>query len=171
MEQEHFMFCTCRYLNVLIMKSQQTIQLYNMITMKDYTIKQIPYDSTWPIRHEVMYPEFPFDHIKLPMDSEGLHFGLFKKKKLISVVSLFREGNVYQLRKFATLAAVQGSGYGSALLAYLIAYVQEQHAERLWCNARVVAAGFYEKFGMKKTGDVFVDDEIDFVCMELIWPS
>ena len=36
-------------------------------------------------------------------DEDGLHFGLFNKEKLVSVVSLFIDGEEAQFRKFATL--------------------------------------------------------------------
>lgn len=137
--------------------------------MEKVTIKQIRYDLTWQVRHEVMYPDFPFDHIKLENDEEGLHFGLYIDHQLTSVVSLFRKGNDYQFRKFATRAIAQGSGYGSSLLAHLINHVKEKGALRLWCNARVSAAGFYERFGLEQTGPVFINDEIDFVRMKIDW--
>ena len=130
-------------------------------------IEQIRYELTWRIRHQVMYPDEPFDMIKLPEDPDGMHFGLYEGEWLTAVVSLFENGKVFQFRKFATLTAKQGMGYGSALLEYIIAYCREQGAEKLWCNARVSAEGFYAKFGFRPVGEVFVQHGLDFVQMEL----
>lgn len=135
--------------------------------MKNIKIEQIDYRLTWPVRHEVMYPNQPFDMIKLENDDKGVHFGLFADHQLTSVVSLFFDGQVYQFRKFATLAAVQGSGYGSSLLRYVISYTAEKGGAQLWCNARLSVLGFYERFGFVRSGEVYTKNDIDFVKMEL----
>jgi predicted GNAT family N-acyltransferase len=40
-------------------------------------------------------------------------------------------------------------------------------AEKLWCNSRVSATGFYSKFGFTETDQRSVSNGIDFVIMEL----
>lgn len=135
--------------------------------MNDIQIEQIRPDITWRIRHEVMYPNLPFDSIKLEEDENGMHFGLFAGGQLTSVVSLFHTGRIYQFRKFATIVSAQGKGYGSLLLNHLINYVKSIGAEKLWCNARVSATGFYSKFGFIETDQRYVSNDIDFVIMEL----
>lgn len=135
--------------------------------MGKITIEQIGYQAAWPVRHEVMYPNHPFDMIKLEDDDKGVHFGLSVDHQLTSVVSLFFDGQVYQFRKFATLAAAQGSGYGSSLLRYVISYTAEKGGAQLWCNARLSALVFYERFGFIRSGEVFTKNDIDFVRMEL----
>lgn len=135
--------------------------------MNDIHIEQIRPDITWRIRHEVMYPNLPFDSIKLEEDENGMHFGLFADGLLISVVSLFHVDRVYQFRKFATIVSAQSKGYGSLLLNHLINYVKSIGAEKLWCNARVSATGFYNKFGFIETDQRYVSNDIDFVIMEL----
>ncbi|MNL22772.1 Acetyltransferase (GNAT) family protein [compost metagenome] len=135
--------------------------------MNDIQIEQIRHDITWRIRHEVMYPDLPFDSIKLEEDKNGMHFGLFANGQLTSVVSLFHVGAVYQFRKFATIVNAQGKGYGALLLNHLINYVKTTGAEKLWCNARVSATGFYSKFGFIETDQRSVSNDIDFVIMEL----
>jgi len=131
-------------------------------------IEQIRADLTWRIRHEVLYPNMPFEQIRLEEDGEGMHFGLFAKNQLLSVVSLFRSNDSYQFRKFATVEAEQGNGYGSKLLAYIIDYVRFAHGKKLWCNARLSAIAFYKKFGFVETDTYFTRDYIDFVVMELV---
>lgn len=135
--------------------------------MDNIIIKEIDHQLTWPIRHEVMYPNLPLDVIKLPHEEAGLHFGVFVNGNLTSVISLFWEGKVYQFRKFATLANAQGCGYGSALLRHVIQYSKDQGAETLWCNGRLTALGFYKKFGFEQSGEVFTKKQIDFVKMQL----
>lgn len=130
-------------------------------------IEQIRDDLTWRIRHEAMYPDLPLDAVKLENDAEGIHFGLFADDQLTSVVSLFNKGTIYQFRKFATISPAQGKGFGSLLLAHIIEYMKTIGATKIWCNARVSAAGFYKKFGFQETDLYSVQHNINFVIMEM----
>lgn len=135
--------------------------------MEKVQIKEIRFDLTWNIRHQVMYPDLPYDAIKLENDENGIHFGLYVDDQLTAVVSLFNNGKVTQFRKFATLTSAQGKGYGTLLLTYIINYAKNMGSEKIWCNARVSAAGFYTKFGFIQTNQRSVSNGIDFVIMEL----
>jgi predicted GNAT family N-acyltransferase len=129
-------------------------------------IKNIQASDTWSLRHRVMSPNRPFDSIKLPKDGDGLHFGLFQDDKLISVISLFVDNKIAQFRKFATEISEQGKGYGSILLKHIIEESTKQKVENLWCNARVSALGFYQKFGFEAISETWMDNEIEYVKME-----
>lgn len=114
-----------------------------------------------------MYPDAPFDIVKLSGDEHGMHFGLYTGSQLVSVISLFNEDRVYQFRKFATLPHFQNNGYGTLLLQHVINYMTAQHAVRIWCNARITASPFYKRFGFTETAGIFSKDGIDYVIMEL----
>ena len=58
---------------------------------------------------------------------------------------------VRQLRGMATVPSVRGKGIGAAMLTA----VQLELAEPLWCNARISAAGFYDKHGWQRVGGEF----------------
>lgn len=133
-----------------------------------YIIKKIPYQSTWAIRHQVMWPNKPFDYIKLEADEEGIHYGLYVDKDLVSIISLFIDSNdkEAQFRKFATLDNYQGKGYGTVLMKHLLSELVTLNVERVWCNARINKADFYERFGMSKTAETFVKGAIGYVVME-----
>ena len=133
------------------------------------TIKNIQASETWDLRHRVMAPNRPFDSIKLPKDEEGLHFGLFEEEKLISVISLFIENDMAQFRKFATEISEQNKGYGSILLNHIIEESVKNNVKNIWCNARMSAFGFYEKFGFKAISETWMGNEIEYVKMERIF--
>ena len=130
-------------------------------------IEQIPYQATWAIRLEVMYPEQNLDFVKLENDDEGIHFGLFYEDKLTGIVSLFQNENVYQLRKLAILDNVQKMGFGSKIMEHVINFCKDKNATKLWFNARVNAKDFYKRLGFQETETKFFKDGYDFVIMEL----
>lgn len=132
----------------------------------DFTIKEVTPEHVWPIRHRVMYPSHPFDSIKLKDDTSATHLGLYDEGELRAVVSLFANDEALQFRKFATEIQHQGKGYGKTLLKYIISYASQYGYKCIWCNARVSAAGFYEKLGFKQTNKRYTDKGIDFVIME-----
>lgn len=103
----------------------------------------------------------------LPNDAQGLHYGLFEDSKLVSVISMFINGEQAQFRKFATDMSRQGKGYGSQLLRFLIDEARKKEVKELYCDARVTATGFYEKFGMQIDSDVFQKSGKDYVRMSL----
>ncbi|MBA4849085.1 GNAT family N-acetyltransferase [Emticicia sp. BO119] len=115
-----------------------------------------------------MWPDKPLDFVILPNDDEGLHFGLFENEKLIVVISMFVKGGQAQFRKFATDSAYQGKGYGTQLLAFLISEAKRLGVQKLMCDARVTAIGFYERFGMEVSSEVFQKSGKDYVRMNLI---
>ena len=90
-------------------------------------IKEISAADTWQIRHQVMWPNKPLDYIKLDNDSQGKHYGLFSGNKLITVISIFIDGNKVQFRKFATLNEHQGHGFGTILLNHIFEQIALQN--------------------------------------------
>ena len=131
-------------------------------------IQEISAEQTYDLRHIVMYPDLPFDYIKLPKDHEGVHFGVFKNNIIVTVVSLFIEGNSAQFRKLATAESEQGNGYASTLLNYIIAYSKERQCENMWCNARANKTSYYKKFGFIETNKTYAQAGIDFIVLEKV---
>ncbi|MEM8894068.1 MAG: GNAT family N-acetyltransferase [Bacteroidota bacterium] len=130
-------------------------------------IKQINHEITWPVCHRVMWPNHPFDFVKVPNDAEGTHFGLYIGDQLITVVSLFVTDEGVQFRKLATEDEYQGLGYGSIMLEYIIDWCKAKGYHRLWCNARKGKTQFYQKFGMAETDRTYMKGGIEFVVMEM----
>jgi GNAT superfamily N-acetyltransferase len=129
-------------------------------------IEQIRQELTWAIRQKELNPELALSGIKLPEDDSGMHLGLFHDNKLITVVSLFQRGYDLQFRKFATLLTYQKQGFGKQMMQYIIDFAIQFNCKRVWCNARVSAVPFYQKFGMQITDETFSKNEIDYVIME-----
>ncbi|EJF99678.1 GNAT family N-acetyltransferase [Flavobacterium sp. F52] len=130
-------------------------------------IKTIKASDTWQIRHEVMWPDQPFEFVQLEEDDLGFHFGVFEDGKLVSIISCFIEGKEMQFRKLATLEEYQGKGMASYLLKYILEFAKSKKIEKVWCNARSNKKTFYEKIGFIDTHKMFVKAGQEFTIMQI----
>lgn len=114
-----------------------------------FTIKPISAEDTYPLRCKILWPNGPNELVLLADDHlpSTRHFGIFDADLHIGVISLFEHDGDMQFRKLAVDHAYQGRGAGTALLNHVINVAQNSGTQRLWCNARVGAIMFYERFG------------------------
>jgi GNAT superfamily N-acetyltransferase len=131
-------------------------------------IVKIKPSQTWQIRHEVMWPDQPFEFVQLKEDDLGFHFGVFDEAKLVSIVSCFFNDDEMQFRKLATLVEYQGKGIATELLKYILNFAKEKNIRKVWCNARTSKKSFYEKFGMSDTHKSFSKEGQEFTIMEIL---
>ena len=130
-------------------------------------IRLITLDEALPIRHCVLWPNKPLSFCKVDGDDTASHYGTFLDDKLISIASIYIEGKVARLRKFATLEEFQGRGVGTKLISHIIAELKLAGIETFWCDARTTAVEFYKKFGMEVQGTEFVKSGITYYKMEV----
>jgi len=121
--------------------------------------------KTIPIRHSVLWPNESPEFCFVAGDEDAWHFGAYLGDTLVSVASVYHQGNQARLRKFATLSEYQNQGIGSKVLAYILTAVKEHGVTYFWCDARESALDFYTKFGLKKTGLRFYKSEIPYFKM------
>lgn len=131
-------------------------------------IKKVSVNDILPIRHKVLWPDKSFEFVKVDGDEEGIHFGLYADDMLVTVISLFAEGQSLRFRKFATLPEYQNRGLGKMMILKVIKYARENGFERLWCDARTDALNFYERVGFKKFSEPFFKEEIEYYKIEKI---
>lgn len=134
--------------------------------MQKFVIQEITASETWPLRHMVMYPDYPAEYVKLENDDEGIHFGGYMGEELVSVVSLFIKGKDAQFRKLATLEKHQGKGFATQILNHIISFSKKQNCTKIWCNARANKTNFYHTFGIKETPQTYTKSGINFIIME-----
>lgn len=132
-------------------------------------IRPITAAETRGLRAEVLRPGHAPDTLVYPGDErpDGLHVGAFHDGRLVGIATVYPEappeayrnrlptGEAFRLRGMATLPEVRGTGYGRDLLEACFTHVRTHEARLLWCNARVVAQGFYERLGLEATGPEF----------------
>src|SRR5688500_7022036 len=134
--------------------------------MNDILIREAPIEDVCHMRQKAMYPHEAIDFVKLENDDKGLHLGLYVADALVSVISVFEEENEVQFRKFATETAMQGKGYGTNLLQYVMDWAANTGKKSIWCNARITATEIYQKFGMQPVGEGWKKYGFEFIKME-----
>lgn len=130
-------------------------------------IKQIDWQQALPIRHRVLWPNKAPEFSHVEGDENAIHYGVFVDGNLVSVASIFIQNNQARLRKFATLTCQQGCGFGSKLITHIIAELKGNNIDLLWCDARLSAIVFYERFGMKRFSDEFYKSGTAYVKMSV----
>lgn len=119
-------------------------------------IQAIVAADTYLVRQQVLWPDKSLEFVKVADDGDGLHFGFFVHTELVSVISLFIDPQkTARFRKFATLPRFQQKGIGSQLLYHVFEKATQHGATYIWCDARLEAMAFYERFGMKQEGHIF----------------
>lgn len=127
-----------------------------------FSIRPVTPEQTYPLRHAVLWPDKPFDYVKVENDADGHHFGAFLNEELVAVISLYVNGNDSRFRKFATHSDHQRKGIGTRLMEHIIAKARRLRATTLWCDARLDAADFYKRFGMEAVSAVFYKGPIPY---------
>ncbi|EGV44084.1 GNAT family N-acetyltransferase [Bizionia argentinensis JUB59] len=131
---------------------------------KDYSIRFISSEETYPIRQPVLRPGRALEDCVFTDDTLGstFHLGLFFQDILIGVASYmknkndsFAEETQYQLRGMAILKDYQKKGLGEFLLKAGETNLAKSNVNRLWFNARENAVNFYKKHGYETQGTNF----------------
>ena len=132
--------------------------------MPSFLVKEIKPKDCYSIRQQVLWQHKSFDDCGIDIDDQAgaFHLGAYKDDKLICVASFFKqskakfsEKNQYRLRAMATLPSAQNTGAARALLNTAFQILKEKGQDLLWCDARIIATGFYEKLGFEKLGDSY----------------
>lgn len=127
-------------------------------------VKQIQSKDCFPIRQQILWRHKNLEDCGIDVDEQegAFHLGVFLNDELVCIGSFFKqkhiqfsEQNQYRLRAMATLSKAQKQGAAKALLDFAFDRLQNQNQEILWCDARIIAIGFYEKMGFTKLGEMY----------------
>lgn len=125
-------------------------------------IKEINPSETYKIRKEELRKGIDLScEFEGDFDKNTFHIGAFKNNELVAVASFMKrennrlQGNQYQLRGMATDLSVRGDGFGKLLLQKAFEKLSTLNCEVLWCNAREISVGFYQKMDFKSIGKPF----------------
>ena len=132
--------------------------------MPPFLVKEIKPKDCYFIRHQVLWLHKSFDDCGIDIDDQegAFHLGAYKDDELICVASFFKQSQAkfsnqhqYRLRAMATLSSAQNTGAARALLNTAFQILKEKGQDLLWCDARIIATGFYEQLGFEKLGDTY----------------
>ena len=133
--------------------------------MINSSVKIITTKETYPLRLEVLWQhKNTLEECKLDIDDlpTTFHVGVFKDGEIVAIGTFlqqqnekFEAKNQYRLRAMASSPKVRGENFGKLLIEFAIEELKNRKADLLWCDARKVALGFYEKMGFKIKGDFY----------------
>lgn len=113
------------------------------------------------LRHSVLRPGRPLEAAIFDGEDSALHLAAFSGEHIVGVASLFERafafepGASWQLRGMAVAPEHQAQGIGRVLIEACVQRMAQSGGGWLWCNARVVALGFYRAMGFEIFGEEF----------------
>lgn len=120
-------------------------------------IKELRFKVLWPHKSGVQACEIEPDrflstfHIGAWLDNQLVGTSTF----IVDINPQFDDEKQYRLRAMATDPSVRGVGVGAKIIEAGIEVLKEKNVHLLWCDARLVATGFYEKMGFEVLGEIY----------------
>jgi predicted GNAT family N-acyltransferase len=126
-------------------------------------VEEVNPEVTYPLRRAVLRPDGGDLVWAGDEDPASFHLAALTGDRVVGVVRFspapcpWRPDSdaPWQLRGMATEPAVRGSGAGKALVVDGLARVRARGGDLVWCDARVPAAGFYERMGFTVVSEEF----------------
>tara|TARA_B100000767_G_scaffold264648_1_gene279767 strand:+ start:97 stop:534 length:438 start_codon:yes stop_codon:yes gene_type:complete len=127
-------------------------------------IRKIAPKECYPIRQKVLWQHKNIDDCGIAIDDQkdAFHLGAYLNDELVCIGSFFKQNHAefsaprqYRLRAMATLPKAQHKGLAKILLEKSFNEFKLHNIDLLWCDARVVAKGFYSKLGFVTNGDSY----------------
>jgi GNAT superfamily N-acetyltransferase len=131
-------------------------------------VRRVAVEKILDLRHRILRAGLPPESACFEGDEAEttLHFAAFTVEApshaeqrpvgcLTLMLNSFQAEPAWQLRGMAVDEPHQGRGLGRELLTRAEQAVAAGQVCLLWCNARVPAAGFYEKHGWTSVSEVF----------------
>ncbi|TFV72589.1 N-acetyltransferase [Blastococcus sp. CT_GayMR19] len=127
------------------------------------TVAQVPAEVTHPLRRSVLRPDGGEITWAGDEDPATFHLAARIDERVVGVVRFSpapcpwrpEARAPWQLRGMATDPALRGAGVGRALLVDGLIRLTDRGSDVVWCDARVTAAGFYERFGFTVVTEPF----------------
>lgn len=142
----------------------------------DFQVKIVKGADVLPLRNAVLWPHKEGPEACVIAEDElptTRHIAAFNKAGVIvGVCSLFLQRSarfpaaipadeaVYRLRVMGTAPEVRGHGAGAAIITKACREAKTLGADWLWCDARHIALGFYERMGFEFLTETYDVPEI-----------
>ncbi len=125
--------------------------------MIELLVRRVPLERTRALRQAVLRPHEAVEEMARSECSDAFAVGAFDGDELVSVGLIAPDGEPggWRIRGMATAPAARGMGAGKGVLDALLRHAQGAGAQRIWCNARTPARGFYERAGFRVISEEF----------------
>ncbi|WP_159990468.1 GNAT family N-acetyltransferase [Pelistega ratti] len=101
------------------------------------------------------------------MDESSLHAVVFNHAhEAVATGRLLPDGHIGRM---AVSKSVRGSGVGGIILQTLIEEARQRGYKEVVLSAQLHAMGFYERYGFKAEGDIYLDASIEHKTMRLVF--
>ena len=135
---------------------------FGRVPIREIIVSRVLPEAVRDLRGRVLRQGMPAEAAIFEGDDEPttIHLGAFGENDLIGCATLFRRDwkgePAWQLRGMAVEPDLQKSGVGAAILEELDRMVAaSEFSQQAWCNARIIAKGFYEHHGWKVESELF----------------
>jgi predicted GNAT family N-acyltransferase len=137
-------------------------------------LKQIDYGSEEYIkmvalRNQILRKPLGLEYSddELAQEKKETLIAAFEEDEILGCCVLSNIGNGrFRLRQMAVKNEVQGKGIGASIMSFAETIAKDKGFKFMVLHARETAVGFYEKFGYKVVGDVFIEVNLPHYLME-----
>ncbi len=144
-----------------------------MIEFKWYEFSQLPLDLLYQLlqlRSEVFVVEQNCVYLDADgNDYDALHLLGFENNKVVAYCRLMNMNALNKPLVFGrvvTAFSVRHKGYGKALLKTFFNYCASNFPLRqIHCSAQAHLINFYQAFGLKPSGEIYLEDGIPHIAM------
>lgn len=130
-------------------------------------------DAAKMIREQVFMREQGFRYEFDEIDARAECLVLYDETRPVACCRFFsgEADGEYIAGRLAVLREYRGRNLGRRMLEEIERKVRELGGKKISLSAQVQAAGFYEKQGYTKSGEIYYDEECEHIHMEkeLIW--
>ncbi len=125
--------------------------------------------DTHPLRIEVFEGEQGFVDDVDDIDKIAWHLAIFDGNEIIGCARLFSEDDktLYHAGRIAVKKNRRSEGIGFKIMELLKEKAIEIGADSLVLSSQMQAAGFYEKCGYEKDGEIYLDQDCPHIDMVL----
>lgn len=124
----------------------------------------IPAEDTYELRQMVLRPNLTIEQVAMDHDhlESSFHVGVRDGSgRVIAIMTVMDDAvpetdePAWRIRGMASHPDSRGSGCGGSVLEFGLARANSIEQRPVWCNARRVAYGFYERYGFRIVSDEF----------------
>ena len=142
------------------MRSNDHLELVRVKTreqrLDEYDVRRIVF-----IIEQGVDPSIEFDE----HEADSAHFLLLKDKRPVGSSRYRWVGRSIKVERLAVLKEERGKGYGSFILERMLEEMLTLKPNNIFIHSQTAVAGFYQRFGFRRSGDEFEEANIEHIKM------